>query len=212
MYLYLKELGAIYRQHPALRRGDQHVRYYDKAEGIIAWSRIDPKERVEYLAVFNNSQTEKRADIPVFSRDTSWSHITGSGRSLSSQSSSVSVLIPPLEYLVLKAEKKITVRETAPRLSFTNLQNNEELQCSGFVEVKLDEDVLSQVKFDIKQKNGNWKNLGTDTNKPYRIYIDTVDYTAGEILSLRATTAACSTATNSVTIKLKNSSANRNCE
>ena len=212
MYVFLKDLGSIYRQHPALRHGDQHVRYADEQEGIIAWSRIDPKERVEYLAVFNNSQTEKQADIPVFSRDADWSHITGSGRSLSTRSSSVSVLIPPLEYLVLKAEKKIAVRETAPRLSFTNLQNNEELQCSGFVEVKLDEDVLSQIKFDIKQKSGNWKNLGTDTNKPYRIYIDTVDYTAGEILSLRATTAAYSTATNSVTIKFKNSSANRNCE
>jgi len=212
IYLFLKDLGAIYRQHPALRHGDQHIRYYDKGEGIIAWSRIDPKERIEYLVAFNNSQTEKQADIPVFSRDTSWEHVTGRGQNLSGQPSSVSITIPPLEYLVLKAEKKIPIRETAPQLSFTNMENGEELQCSGFVEIKLDQDVLSQVKFEIKQENGSWEYLGTDTNKPYRIYIDTLDYAAGEKLSLRATTTAYSTTQNSVTIKFNNSSTNRHCK
>jgi len=212
IYLYLKQLGAIYRRHPALRHGDQHIRYHDEGEGIIAWSRIDPKERIEYLAVFNNSQTDKRADIPVFSRETSWSHIAGGGRELSVQSSGVSVTIPPLEYLVLKADKKIPVRETAPHISFTKLKNGEELQCSGFVEVKLDQDVLSQVKFEIKREGGSWKYLGVDTNKPYRTYIDRVDYTIGEELSLRATTAAYSTTTNSATISFINSSRNGTCQ
>ena len=212
IYLFLKELGSVYRQHPALRHGDQHIRYYDKGEGIIAWSRIDPKERIEYLAIFNNSQTEKQAGIPVFSRDTGWEHIAGSGPDFSAQLSSVSVVIPPLEYLVLKAENKIPLSETAPQLAFTNMENGAELQCSGFIEVKLDQDALSQVKFEIKQENGSWKYLGTDTNKPHRIYIDTVDYAAGEILSLRATTAAYSTIQNSATIKFNNSSANGNCE
>jgi len=212
MYLYLKELGAIYRQHPALRRGDQHIRYYDKGEGIIAWSRIDPKERIEYLAVFNNSRTEKRADIPVFSRDTGWVHIAGDGRDLSTQPSSVSVLIPPLEYLVLKADKEIPSRETAPDISFTNLESGGKLQCSGFVEVNLEQDVLSQVKFEIKQENADWKYLGTDTNKPYRIYIDTVDYADGEALGLRASTTGYSKTQKSTTIKFSNGSANGKCE
>ena len=212
IYLYLKELGDIYRQHPTLRRGDQHIRYYDKGEGIIAWTRIDPKERIEYLVVFNNSQTEKQANIPVFSRDTSWAHVTGKGQNLSDQPSSVLVTIPPLEYLVLKEEKNIRVRENAPQLSFTNMENGGELKCSGFVAVKLGQDVLSQVKFEIKQEDGSWEYLGTDTNKPYRIYIDTVDYATGEKLTLRVTTTAYSTAANSVTIKFKNSSTNRHCE
>jgi hypothetical protein len=212
IYLYLKELGSVYRQHPALRHGDQHIRYYDEGEGIIAWSRIDPKERVEYLLVFNNSQTEKKAEIPVFSRETGWAHVAGRVRNLSGHQSSVSVTIPPLEFFVLKAEKKIPVQETAPQLTFANMENGEELACSGFVEVELDQDVLSQVKFEIKQESGSWQYLGTDTNKPYRIYIDTVDYTAGESLSLRATTAAYSAIQNSATIKFHNSFANRNCE
>ena len=212
LYIYLKELGAIYRQHPALRRGDQHIRYHDEGEGIIAWSRVDPHERIEYLLVFNNSQTEKKADIPVFSRDTGWSHIAGSQQDFVTHASSVSVSIPPLEYLVLRAEKQIPAQATAPQVTFTNLSNDAELKCSGFVEVQLDQDVLSQLKFEIRQDNGEWEPLGTDTNKPYRTYIDTVDYTAGEMLNLRATTAAYTTKNNSATIKFRNSSGNRNCE
>ena len=212
IYLYLKELGAIYRQHPTLRRGDQHIRYSDEGEGIIAWSRINPQDRIEYLLVFNNSQTEKQADIPVFSRDMDWSRISGSDRDFSARSSSVSVIIPPLEFLVLRAEKSVPLQATAPQISFKNLRDGEELKCSGFVEVQLDPDVLAQVKFEISQKNGNWKPLGTDTNKPYRIYVDTVDYPIGEKLSLRTTTAAYAAINNSATIKFSNSSANRTCE
>lgn len=212
LYQYLKDLGATYRNHPALRHGDQHIRYSDEGEGIITWSRIDPVERIEYLAIFNNSQVEKRADIPVFSRETDWLYVSGSSHDFVSNKSSVSVSIPPLEYLVLKAEKKIPAREAAPKISFTNLANGEELHCSGFIEVKLDQDVLSHVSFEIKQGDKKWKPLGTDTNKPYRIYLDAVDYSAGESLSIRATTTAYATTGNSATINFNNSSANRNCE
>jgi len=212
LYLYLKELSAIYRQHPALRRGDQHIRYNDEGEGIIAWSRIDPKERFEYLLVFNNSQAEKQANIPVFSEDMTWSHIAGGGHDVKAQPASVSVTLPPLEYLVLKAERKIPERSSAPQIFFSNLGNGEELQCSGFVEVQLGSEVLSHVEFELGRENGNRVGLGTDTNKPYRIYIDTVDYKPGEKLSLRATTTAYTTASNSVTVQFNNSAANRNCE
>jgi len=211
LYQYFKELGAIYRQHPALRQGDQHVRYADE-EGVIAWSRIDPTERTEYLLVFNNSQLEKKAEIPVFSRDTTWSHVAGGGHDIGLAPFTVSITVPPLEYVVLKANKKLKAKDTAPNISFLNLLNGGKLQCSGFVEVGLDEDVPMRVEFAIKHADGDWKPLGTDTNKPYRTYIDTVDYKPGKPLSLRASTSAFASTPKSATINFEIGATNGTCE
>lgn len=212
LYQYFKELGAIYRQHPALRHGDQHVRYAAEKEGIISWSRVDPTERTEYLLAFNNSQIEKKADIPVFSRNATWAHIAGGGHVSGVATATVSIIVPPLEYAVLKSNQRVPAQDTAPNVTFTNLANRGKLQCSGFVEVSLDADVPMRVKFEIKHADDDWKPLGTDTNKPYRAYIDTADYKTGELLRLRATTAAFASNSKSATIDFEISTVNGNCE
>jgi glycosidase len=212
LYQYFKQLGTIYRQHPTLRHGDQHVRYADEKEGIIAWSRVDPKERTEYLVVFNNAGVEKRASIPVFSGETSWSHIIGSGGVSTSEPAAVSVIVPALDFVVLKADRKIPSQDVAPMISFRNMDSVGVLQCSGFVEVELGDNVLTRVEFAAKRGDSDWTLLGTDTNKPYRIYIDTADYTAGEILDLRASTSAFATQQQSASIELKIGAANGACE
>ncbi|NOR19210.1 MAG: alpha-amylase [Xanthomonadales bacterium] len=212
LYQYIKQLSLVYRQHPTLRHGDQHVRYADDGEGIVAWSRVDPKNRTEYLLVFNNAQVEKQANIPVFSRDTTWSALVGTGKVKAAKPTAVSVSVPALGFVVLKADKEIPSQDIAPRIAFKSPAVDYELRCSGFVEVELDEDVLSRVEFAAKQGDSDWKTLGTDTNKPYRIYIDKLDYSVGETLTLRASTSAYASKQNNVSIEFKIGAANGACE
>jgi len=56
-YRFIATLTALRNQHPALRTGAMLPRATDHDE-IFAFSRFDRHERVEYLAVFNNSRTK----------------------------------------------------------------------------------------------------------------------------------------------------------
>ncbi|MCA9948795.1 MAG: hypothetical protein KDE48_04060, partial [Anaerolineales bacterium] len=63
LYQTFSDLSQIRDAHQALRQGVQIHRYSESGAGIYAFSRIDPVERVEYLVVFNNSESAGTAEF-----------------------------------------------------------------------------------------------------------------------------------------------------
>ena len=62
----IAELGALRKAHPALRDGVQVTRYAADGPGVFAFSRIDPRQRVEYVVAVNNAHhraDRHRADV-----------------------------------------------------------------------------------------------------------------------------------------------------
>ena len=109
-------------------------------------------------------------------------------------------------------DRKIPEQNIAPQISFKILNGINELRCNGFVEVELSDNALTHVEFAAKQGDSDWTLLGTDTNKPYRIYIEKEYFSVAEKLSLRASTSAYASKQQTVMIDIKLSTANGTCE
>ena len=72
MYRFIAALSKVRALYPALRRGQQYVRWSDRdAAGLFAFSRIDGGEEV--LVALNTADTERKADMWVDA------HLTGAG-------------------------------------------------------------------------------------------------------------------------------------
>lgn len=64
-YRLFEQLGKLRADHPALRTGAMRIRPTSQAS-CFAFSRLDRNDRVEYLAVFNNSRSATLAvDVPT---------------------------------------------------------------------------------------------------------------------------------------------------
>ena len=57
------DYAQLREAHGALRQGAQIQRYSEGGAGLYAFSRIDPTEQVEYLVVFNNSESAAHGDV-----------------------------------------------------------------------------------------------------------------------------------------------------
>ena len=87
-------------QYPALRSGTQQLRYAER--GSFAVSRYGNKQ--EFLVAFNGRDQEAKLEVPVSTKSSKWSLISGSASGVSSSDKSVSFTLPPRNWAVLKAD------------------------------------------------------------------------------------------------------------
>lgn len=200
MYRALRKLSTVYREHPALRRGDQINRYADAGPGLFAFSRIDPEQRTEYLVVVNNDSTAASATVPVSTHDAGWVLIAGDASGEAKDQRQFAVTVPPLAYAVYKASHAIPLRESAGNIEFANLKDGDTLRCNAFVEVSSSAN-LTHIEFGVITENGEPRSLGIDREPPYRAYIDLADYSPESDIELSAKSQAY--APESVKAKLK---------
>ncbi|MCH8218337.1 MAG: alpha-amylase, partial [Planctomycetes bacterium] len=68
LYRALQRLAKVYRKHAGLRRGAQFHRFSSEGPGLYAFSRIDAKDKVEYVVAFNNSGGGRSTEalVPTF--------------------------------------------------------------------------------------------------------------------------------------------------
>ncbi|MGW6538361.1 pullulanase-type alpha-1,6-glucosidase [Streptomyces sp. NPDC055051] len=163
VYRSIAALSKLTREHPALRDGVQQQRY---AEGsVYAASRTDAKQRVEYLVAANSSTEAKTVTVPVDSA--SFRTLYGGQGAVTARDGKVTVTVPALSTLVLKADRPLPAVTAKPDVTLAAPAAGS----TGTVEISADVDGggLNRVVFAAQVGNGRWQTLGTADHAPYKV-------------------------------------------
>ncbi|SED52480.1 pullulanase-type alpha-1,6-glucosidase [Streptomyces sp. TLI_105] len=163
LYRSIAALSKLTRENPALRDGVQRERY---AEGsVYAFTRTDPKTRTEYLVAVNGATTAKTVTVPVDSAD--FRALYGGQGAVAASRGEVTVTVPALSSLVLKAGAPLPAPATGPTVSLKAPAAGS----TGTVELSADVtgDGLDRVVFAAQVGDGRWQTLGTADHAPYKV-------------------------------------------
>ncbi|WP_030314235.1 pullulanase-type alpha-1,6-glucosidase [Streptomyces flavochromogenes] len=163
VYKSVAALSKLTRDNPALRDGVQQERY---AEGsVYAFSRTDTTTRTEYLVATNSATTDKTVTVPVDSAN--FRALYGSQGAATAANGKVTVTVPALSSLVLKADKPLPAPAVKPSVSLRAPAAG----ATGTVELTADVSGggLNRVVFAAQTGNGRWQTLGTADHAPYKV-------------------------------------------
>ncbi|MEV8586422.1 pullulanase-type alpha-1,6-glucosidase [Streptomyces sp. NPDC051180] len=163
VYRSIAALSKLTRENPALRDGVQQERY---AEGsVYAFSRTDAAARTEYLVAANGATTPRTVTLPVDSAN--FRTLYGGQGTVVAKNGTVTVTVPALSSLVLKADRSLPAPATRPDL----VLKAPAAGATGTVELRADVTggQLNRVVFAAQVGNGPWQTLGTADHAPYRV-------------------------------------------
>ncbi|MEJ3745409.1 pullulanase-type alpha-1,6-glucosidase [Actinomycetes bacterium KLBMP 9797] len=180
VYRAIADLSALRRAHPALRDGVQVTRHADDGPGVFAFSRVDPRERVEYVAAVNNASTARTVTVDTWSRG--FTKVYGNGSATGGER--LTVTVPPLSAVAFRAGAPIPAGAD-PTISLTSPRGPTATRAEVVAEVT--GDPLARVAFAARVNNGRWQQLGVADRAPYRVYHDLTGLPAGAKLEYRAT-------------------------
>jgi len=209
-YRFVASLTRLRAEHRALRTGAMLVRATD-VPSVFAFSRIDRDERVEHLAVFNNSRTETvTARVPTsqpvrakFVRLFDSASAAAAPELALDADGAAPVTLAPLQFAVWCAEVPLPVTDELPRIALVAPAPGAALP-NGSREIEgtifpLREEVraevtgghgVAEVTFVLERASrpGQFELLGTDDAPPYRVFWQPPpDIAPGEELTFVAT-------------------------
>ncbi|WP_392670004.1 pullulanase-type alpha-1,6-glucosidase [Streptomyces sp. LN785] len=166
LYRNIAALSELTRENPALRDGVQTERY---AEGsVYAFSRTDPDHSNEYVVAANNGAEARTVELSTASAGMNFRTLYGgSGTIRSGSDKRISVTVPALSSIVLRAEKPLAAPATKPSITL----KAPAVGATGTVEISADVDggSLNRVVFAAQTGNGKWATLGSADHAPYRV-------------------------------------------
>ena len=174
--IYLKQISEIRRSNPGLANGVMLSRY--AMNSLFVVSKKDPVENREYIVAFNNSDTDESVEITSATSSGGWQLLLGQSEALTN-SNKVTFTVPALSTVILKANNPIDVVETKVGKIKTSLDD-----MTGFYQVKaglVSSDFLSVEFFTRTTGTSKWISNGVDTNAPYSIFLDPIDFAKKKI-------------------------------
>ncbi|WP_328395159.1 pullulanase-type alpha-1,6-glucosidase [Streptomyces sp. NBC_00390] len=168
LYRQIAELSALTKTHPALRDGIQTERYAADGQGVYAYSRIDAKSKTEYVVAVNNATEPKTVEIPTGSAAMDFRSLYGGSATVTSGSDKkITVTVPALSSLVLKAAGPLAAPAAKPALTLKAPAAG----ATGTVEISADVDggQLNRVVFAAQVGNAKWQVLGSADHAPYKV-------------------------------------------
>ncbi|MGY4919118.1 pullulanase-type alpha-1,6-glucosidase [Streptomyces sp. 900116325] len=166
LYRNIAALSELTRKNPALRDGVQTERY---AEGsVYAFSRTDPERSNEYVVATNNGTAAKTVELPTASAAMNFRMLYGgSGTVRSGSDKKITVTVPALAGIVLRAENPLGAPTAKPSIALTAPAAGS----TGTVEISADVDggSLNRVVFAAQTGNGAWVTLGSADHAPYKV-------------------------------------------
>ncbi|WP_330311762.1 pullulanase-type alpha-1,6-glucosidase [Streptomyces sp. NBC_00523] len=175
LYRNIAALSKLTRDNPALRDGVQTERY---AEGpVYAFSRTDAKRGTEYVVATNNGTSAKTVELPTGSARMDFRTLYGGkGTVRSGADRKVTVTVPALSSLVLRAAEPLAAPTAKPSVTLKAPAAG----ATGTVELTADVDggSLNRVVFAAQTGNGKWTTLGTADHAPYKVTQTLSDRTA----------------------------------
>lgn len=208
LYRLSAALARLRRAHPGLSSGATLVR---RTEGpdLLAFSRIERSERVEYLAAFNSSRERTIAAALQTAQPAGAAFaplLTNTGALPPLQVDAqrrVSVALAPLQFAVWQARLPLPAQDGAPEVGFAAPQDDDTLHFTSRTvdgqpipsraEIRAEVrggDGVAEVTFLLERASrpGQYEVLGTATSAPYRIYWHPpADWERGEIATFIAT-------------------------
>jgi glycosidase/predicted alpha/beta superfamily hydrolase len=211
-YRLFARLGALRSAHPTLRLGAMIPRLTSEP-GLLAFSRIERNERIEYIAVFNNSRTTPlTASVPtsqptgaIFTPlfNSSTPEDAGTAVLTADAAGAVRVTLAPLQFAVWRAASTLPASATAPSIALVNPAPGAQLTFStreidGLTfptrrEIRAEVaggDGVAEVTFALTRASrpGQFELLGTDDAAPYRVFWSPpADLAPGEEIAFIAT-------------------------
>jgi glycosidase len=178
--LYLEKLAGLRAANPGLANGSMQIRI--AKDSLLVISKKDDAENREYLVAFNNSTKPIKTTITTATSTGGWKSLLGTS-TISFKNEKVTVTVPALSTVVLKANKVID--KTAVKVGKITSEMD---FLTGYYETKAaitSQDLLRVTFYCRTSANQPWVSLGTDTNAPYSVYIDPLEY-EGKKLEIRA--------------------------
>jgi len=177
---HLKALATLRSSNPGLANSSMQIRY--AKDYLLAISKKDQLENREYLVAFNNSNKPIRATINTATSKGGWRLLMGK-TSIRNAAEKVTITVPALSTVVLKANQKIDqtavkVGKISAKLDFL----------TGYYETKaaVTTKDLAQVTFFTRTSSDQpWSSSGTDSNSPYMVYIDPLEF-EGKTVQVKA--------------------------
>ena len=168
---HLKALATLRKANPGLANSSMQIRY--AKDYLFVISKKDSEENREYVVAFNNSNKAIKATVTTATSTGGWKVLMGKS-SFKSIGEKVSITVPALSTVVLKANKKIDktdvkVGKISSELDFL----------SGYYETKASittKDLLRVTFFIRASVDEPWISLGTDTNSPYSVFVDPLEF------------------------------------
>lgn len=174
IYQSLQYFATLRKEHKALRTGIHQNRLVDNDKRIVAFSRIDADEKIEYLAIFNMSTQTQDVTLKVDSF--SYSRVVGNTAKVAQ--GQLSTTIEPLSFVLLKAEQEHKGSEifdiTMPGIYTDNARVFIPVNLAFGAQKALP---FAEVDFYLLNKQGNERFLATDNTQPYRAIVmpDSID-------------------------------------
>ncbi len=184
LYTSVAELAKLAKDHPALRDGAQQHRLTSGGAGVYAFSRIDRSEQREYVVALNNSESPQSASVPTYSAGMRFSRIYGgAGSATTGADKRLTVTVPALSAVVYRASGRTARSRSAPSIALgAPAPAADRLQVAADV----GGDGFNEVTFLAKAGRGGFKPIGTDDNRPYRVFHDVAGYEPGTKVSYKA--------------------------
>ena len=211
-YRFIAALAHLRKSSPALSHGAMILRPATHP-GVFAFSRIERNERIEYLAICNNSRVNTAAATLQTSQPAgaTFERVAVAGeapeaagaRLTADAQGRVAVTLPPLEFTLWRAVQTLPAPASAPSLAFATPGNGATLtfpiqEYDGHsipVRQELRAEVIggdgvAEVTFALQRSSrpGQFQILGTDDAPPYRVFWrPPPDLAPGETLTFLAT-------------------------
>jgi alpha-amylase len=188
LYELISQLGSLTKAHPALRNGAHQHRYATDGAGIYAFSRLHRGEQREYVVALNNSESEQTAAVPTYVRNGSFVKVYGSGSQqlTSSGNRRLTLTVPALSAVVYESAQRIPRSDSAPRISLDTPTVSAETNSRMLVSANVGGSSFNEVTFYARVGNGEWKSIGTDDTRPYRVFHDVSAIPDGKQVTYRA--------------------------
>jgi hypothetical protein len=175
LYRDIAALSKLRRANPALTDGVQVERYAATGAGVYAFSRTDPKQRVEYVVALNNATTDQSVQLPTYAANARYTRIYGGGQSaaatVTAADRTMTVDVPAESAVVYRADRALPAAAKAstakPGLTVTAPAAG----ATGTVTVSAAPKAadLSRVVFAAQVGNATWQVLGSADHAPYQV-------------------------------------------
>ncbi|WP_433294805.1 pullulanase-type alpha-1,6-glucosidase [Actinoplanes sp. CA-030573] len=183
LYRTIASLAALRKANPALTVGQQVTRYSAAGPGVFAVSRFDPDKRTEYVVAANSATTTQTVTFDVSS--SSFRAIYGGSGALTAAGGKVTVTVPALSTLVLRADAGLPVG-AAPTVTISSPAEGALVPTRAAITADVTGDPLATVTVAAQIGNGPWKLVGTATHAPYTVYHDLNGLAGGTVVRYKA--------------------------
>jgi hypothetical protein len=191
LYRAIRRMSRVYREHAGLRRGAQIFRAASPEPGLYAFSRIDPRDRIEYVVALNNSPRAAggTSSIPTYHAERAFALIysqppEGASTHPTDVRGRLDCHLSPFGVKVYRAMSPLAAPPRLPALRISTPAAGQTLYAetryeSGFhmpqriaVRADLDRPVFGDVAFRLRTDQGQQHLLGVDRSPPYRVFFD----------------------------------------